>query len=93
MPIDNYEEKSRQLSYTYPQPDRRLTAASPGQNSTRRAGQNSARGNTKAVTRLLVQRGLLLTDGSDSATRKVRLPLDGNARCYVFKPGIVGIDC
>ncbi|MET3134768.1 putative DNA primase/helicase [Oxalobacteraceae bacterium GrIS 1.11] len=47
--------------------------------------------NPKSVTRLLVERGLLMTD-KDGATRKERLPGLGLVRCYRFKPGIVGIE-
>ncbi|MET3130288.1 putative DNA primase/helicase [Oxalobacteraceae bacterium GrIS 1.11] len=47
--------------------------------------------NPKSVTRLLIERGLLVTD-KDSATRKERLPGLGLVRCYRFKPEIVGID-
>ncbi len=48
--------------------------------------------NPKNVTRLLIDKGLLMTDGSASATRKERLPGIGLVRCYRFKPEIVGID-
>jgi putative DNA primase/helicase len=48
--------------------------------------------NPKSVTKLLIDRGLLMTDGASSATRKERLPGVGPVRCYRFKPGIVGID-
>lgn len=48
--------------------------------------------NPKSVTRLLVERNLLMTDGASSATRKERLPGLGLVRCYRFRPGIVGID-
>lgn len=48
--------------------------------------------NPKNVTRLLIERGLLVTDGSASATRKERLPGLGLVRCYRFKPEIVGIE-
>ena len=47
--------------------------------------------NPKSVTRLLIERGLLVTD-KDSATRKERLPGLGLVRCYRFRPEIVGID-
>ena len=48
----------------------------------------------KAVTRLLIERGLLETEtgSKPSATRKERLPGIGLMRCYKFKPGIVGIE-
>src|SRR5471032_2461106 len=48
--------------------------------------------NPKTVTKLLIERGLLMTDGAASATRKERLPGMGIVRCYRFKPGVVGID-
>jgi putative DNA primase/helicase len=48
--------------------------------------------NPKSVTRLLIERGLLVTDGAASATRKERVPGLGLIRCYRFKPGIVGVD-
>ncbi|MCE3603007.1 DUF927 domain-containing protein [Massilia sp. P8910] len=48
--------------------------------------------NPKNVTRLLIERGLLVTDGTASATRKERLPGLGLVRCYRFKPEIVGIE-
>lgn len=47
--------------------------------------------NPKSVTRLLIERGLLVTD-KDGATRRERLPTLGLVRCYRFKPGIVGIE-
>jgi putative DNA primase/helicase len=48
----------------------------------------------KAVTRLLIERGLLETEtGSKAgATRKERLPGMGLMRCYKFKPGVVGAE-
>lgn len=48
----------------------------------------------KAVTRLLIERGLLETEtGSKAgATRKERLPGMGSVRCYKFKPGVVGAE-
>ncbi|MFC0169668.1 DUF927 domain-containing protein [Pseudoduganella danionis] len=48
--------------------------------------------NPKTVTRLLVDRGLLMTDSDGSATRKERLPGMGPARVYRFKPEIVGLN-
>ena len=48
--------------------------------------------NPKTVTRLLIERDLLMTDGASSATRKERLPGLGLVRCYRFKPGVVSID-
>lgn len=51
--------------------------------------------NPKTVTRLLIERGLLVTEGEGDkagATRKERLPGLGAVRCYRFKPGIVGVD-
>lgn len=51
--------------------------------------------NPKTVTRLLIERGLLVPEGTGdkaSATRKERLPGLGLVRCYRFKPGIVGIE-
>jgi putative DNA primase/helicase len=47
--------------------------------------------NPKTVTRLLIERGLLVTDSDGSATRKERLPGMGPARVYSFKPEIVGL--
>lgn len=47
----------------------------------------------KAVTRLLIDRGLLIPEGSGEkarADRKERLPGMGNVRCYRFSPKIVG---
>jgi putative DNA primase/helicase len=46
----------------------------------------------KAVTQLLIQRGLLLPEGSGAnarADRKERLPGVGSARCYRFTSGVV----
>ncbi|WP_230414501.1 DUF927 domain-containing protein [Collimonas silvisoli] len=51
--------------------------------------------NPKTVTRLLIERGFLMTEGEGdkaSATRKERLPGLGAVRCYRFKPGIVGAE-
>lgn len=51
--------------------------------------------NPKTVTSLLIERGLLVTEGEGDkakATRKERLPGLGNVRCYRFKPGIVGVE-
>lgn len=51
--------------------------------------------NPKNVTRLLIERGLLMTEGEGDkagATRKERLPGLGLVRCYRFKPGIVGVE-
>jgi putative DNA primase/helicase len=48
--------------------------------------------NPKTVTRLLVERGLLVTDGEASVTRKERLPGIGLMRVYRFTPDIVGLD-
>jgi putative DNA primase/helicase len=47
--------------------------------------------NPKSVTRLLIERGLLVTD-KDSATRKERLPGLGLVRCYRLKPEIIGTE-
>jgi putative DNA primase/helicase len=47
--------------------------------------------NPKSVTRLLIERGLLVTD-KNSATQKPRLPGLGPTRCYRFKPEIVGLE-
>jgi len=47
--------------------------------------------NPKTVTRLLIERGLLVTDSDGSATRQERLPGIGKARVYRFKPEIVGL--
>lgn len=47
--------------------------------------------NPKTVTRLLIERGLLMTDSDGSATRKERLPGIGPSRVYRFKPEIVGL--
>lgn len=49
--------------------------------------------NPKSVTRLLIERGLLLPEGGGEkvrADRKERLPGMGNVRCYRFSPKIVG---
>lgn len=48
--------------------------------------------NPKTVTRLLIDRGLLMTESEACATRKERLPGMGLVRCYRFKPGIVSIE-
>ena len=48
--------------------------------------------NPKTVTRLLIERGLLMTEGEASATRKERLPGIGPTRVYRLRPEIVGID-
>lgn len=48
--------------------------------------------NPKTVTRLLIDRGLLVTDSDGGATRKERLPGIGAARVYRFKPEIAGVD-
>jgi putative DNA primase/helicase len=51
--------------------------------------------NTKAVTHLLIDRGLLLPEGSGSkarADRKERLPGMGLARCYRFSPKIMSLE-
>lgn len=51
--------------------------------------------NAKTVTRLLIERGLLMTEGEGDkagATRKERLPGLGLVRCYRFKPGIIGVE-
>ncbi|KQV84963.1 hypothetical protein ASD15_07450 [Massilia sp. Root351] len=48
--------------------------------------------NPKTVTRLLIERGLLMTDSDGGATRRERLPGIGAARVYRFKPEIAGID-
>ena len=48
--------------------------------------------NPKTVTRLLIERGLLVTDSDGGATRKERLPGIGAARVYRFKPEIAGVD-
>jgi len=48
--------------------------------------------NPKTVTRLLIERDLLVTDSDGGATRKERLPGIGAARVYRFKPEIAGVD-
>jgi putative DNA primase/helicase len=48
--------------------------------------------NPKTVTRLLIERGLLMTDSDGGATRRERLPGMGAARVYRFKPEIAGVD-
>jgi putative DNA primase/helicase len=47
--------------------------------------------NPKTVTRLLIERGLLMSEG-DGATRSERVPGQGKIRVYRFKPEIVSID-
>ncbi|WP_295990447.1 DUF927 domain-containing protein [Rugamonas sp.] len=47
--------------------------------------------NPKTVTRLLIERGLLVTDSDGSPTRRERLPGIGPSRVYRFKPEIAGI--
>jgi putative DNA primase/helicase len=48
--------------------------------------------NPKTVTRLLIERGLLMTDSDGGATRRERLPGMGAARVYRFKPEIAGVE-
>lgn len=51
--------------------------------------------NPKTVARLLIERGLLMPEGTGNkarADRKERLPGIGLSRCYRFKPGIVGVE-
>lgn len=46
----------------------------------------------QSVTRLLIERGLLMPEGKSSATRQERLPGIGKTRVYRFRPEVVGID-
>ena len=46
----------------------------------------------RAVARVLIEAGALMTDGDGGATRKERLPGMGNARCFRILPAIWGAD-
>lgn len=46
----------------------------------------------QTVTRLLIERGVLMPEGKSSATRQERLPGIGKTRVYRFRPEVVGMD-